>query len=159
MALNFSSNSAEKMYEIVIEGHKWSLDETNTQRIIDILNGMVSSSSKASKPVAVTAPTTPYVYKDTDPKWEIKKIGNIYTIRTGIYSKLRSARNVANSYIKALDNIQTIEVEMTGDKAGQSYKAWGYKTKSAAEKAIKSLPKILKAEEINTEAENLRSRR
>lgn len=53
MSLNFNSTKVtEQMYTIAIEGHTWSLNEANTQKIIDILNGMSAVSSKPSKPVS-----------------------------------------------------------------------------------------------------------
>lgn len=52
MALNFNSTPAsEKMYTITIEGHEWKLSETDTQKIIDILNGMSSMTSAKQKSV------------------------------------------------------------------------------------------------------------
>lgn len=52
MALNFNSTPASrKMYTISIEGHEWRLNEANTQKVIDILNGMSSQASSSKKPV------------------------------------------------------------------------------------------------------------
>lgn len=52
MALNFTSKAVEEvMYNITIEGHVWTLNEANTQKIIDILNGMSTMASAPQKPV------------------------------------------------------------------------------------------------------------
>lgn len=65
MALNFNSNVKEVkevMYKVVIEGHEWTLNEVNTQRIIDILNGMssqVSASTPAPKDKPFNLPAEP----------------------------------------------------------------------------------------------------
>lgn len=46
MALNFNSIASKvQMYDIVIDGHKWTFDEPTTQKVIDILNGFASGSS------------------------------------------------------------------------------------------------------------------
>lgn len=52
MALNFTSSTSVTLYTISIEGHQWKLPEEDTQKIIDILNGMSAVSSKPSKPVS-----------------------------------------------------------------------------------------------------------
>lgn len=50
MALNFNSTPASrKMYTISIEGHEWKLNEANTQKVIDILNGMSQMTSASQK--------------------------------------------------------------------------------------------------------------
>ena len=103
------------------------LDDTNAQRLLSIIKGLESGAPITS--ATKSAEKTRYEYKkDLDPKWTVEKAGGLYVIKSGIYSKQRIAKTIANRYIKALDGIETVKVEYS-DGSGKTYNAWGYKTK------------------------------
>lgn len=57
-----------------------------------------------------------------------------------------SAKQLANDMIKAIDGIITIKVPFENKKG--EWSAWGFKTKKKALEALATLPKVVKAEDI-----------
>lgn len=67
MKLNFNSSKTvtEEMHIVTIEGHSWELNDTDAQKIVDILNGMTKVSTVSS---------TGLVYEEDTPKSTPTKI-------------------------------------------------------------------------------------
>lgn len=145
--LNINSMNTVADNSIVINGQLVAkFDDATTQKLLDVINGFKNGTTVA--PVK-TAEKKRYEYtKDIDPKWTVEKVEGLYCIKSGIYSKQRIAKAVANGYIKGLDGIETIKVQYQ-DGTPKTYNAWGYKTKKKAEEMVKTLPTVISAKECN----------
>lgn len=146
--LNIGTKNVVADNVIVINGVEVArFDDVTTQKLLDIVNGYKNGTT--TMPKVSSEPKKRYEYKkDIDPKWSVEKIGGLYVIKSGIFSKQRIAKTIANRYIKGLDGIETIKAEYS-DGSGKTYNAWGYKTKKKAEAMVEKLPKAISAEECN----------
>lgn len=145
---------------VVLNGGQMQFNLTDAQmtELVKFLRQMGQGvSSVVASPVSTpVAEKKPYEYKkDMDPKWTIEKIDGLFCIKSGLYYKERTAKAVANSHIKALDGIKTIDVKRADGKG--SYKAWGFKTKKAAEEAVAKLPKLLTVDELQKKQTELKA--
>lgn len=145
--LNINSMNTVADNSIAINGVEVArFNDADTEKLLSIINGIKNGTTVA--PVK-TAEKKRYEYtKDIDPKWSVEKIEGLYCIKSGIYSKQRIAKAVANGYIKGLDGIETIKVQYQ-DGTPKTYNAWGYKTKKKAEEMVKTLPTVISAKECN----------
>lgn len=143
---------------VVLNGGQMQFNLTDAQmtELVKFLRQMGQGVSSVASPVSTpVAEKKEYSYKDTDPKWSVEKIDNLFCIKSGVYFKMRTAKAVANGYIKAIDGVKTIDVKRADGKG--SYKAWGFKTKKAAEEAVAKLPKVLTADELNKKQAELKA--
>lgn len=173
MALDFNGIEAtEKMYDVVVEGHKWSFNEEMTQKVINFMNSLKNGSTPVSAPVAeVCQEAVKTAYKpvavlpsNVSCKWGVEKvvgtdgktyyriIDGIFTAGKWMQSKYdankeyriptnQEAHRIAMSKVKDIDDIETIEMQ-------GGWKAYGFKTKKTATKAIESLPEMIQGVEI-----------
>lgn len=176
MALNFSSKAAtEVMYTITIEDHKWSLNESNTQKVIDLLNSLADASVSAPEVSATEEPTpTPYekqanaavraTTSDMKCKWEVEELttpggDKFYRIKDGIFTagKWRQSKFDPNKEYRVETNLEAHKLALDKVKALKNIQkvemsggwfAYGFKTKATATKALKSLPECIQAVEI-----------
>ena len=72
----------------------------------------------------------------------------VYRIKTGIFSKARTARKIANQHIKDLPGIYTGEFSFEKDGKEQTFKGWYFKNKKTAEAALATLPTHITPEEL-----------
>lgn len=146
--LNIGTKNVVADNVIVINGVEVArFDDVTTQKLLDIVNGYKNGTT--TMPKVSSEPKKRYEYKkDIDPKWVVEKHEGLYCIKSGIFSKQRIAKTIANRYIKELDGIETVKVPYS-DGSGKSYNAWGYKTKKKADAMVQKLPKAISAEECN----------
>ena len=130
--LNIGTKNVVADNVIVINGVEVArFDDVTTQKLLDIVNGYKNGTT--TMPKVSSEPKKRYEYKkDIDPKWVVEKHEGLYCIKSGIFSKQRIAKTIANRYIKELDGIETVKVPYS-DGSGKSYNAWGYKTKKKAD--------------------------
>lgn len=108
------SSASTKQYKVVIEGHSWMLSEDDTQKIVDILNGMTNNTS-------VKAPSKPKKeYKATDVTVEMTAKGK--TVQLQSYCK------------KDVWQILQTRFEAVGAKYDKTVKLINFKTAADAKK-------------------------
>ena len=106
-----------------------------------ISDEMVASFIRMASTGRISAAAAP---KATKAKWEIVKVGKMYTIKDGNWHSTQAHKD-ANKLIKALKDIQTITVP---NKNGVgTHFAWGYTDKQKAEKMMATLPDVIPAAE------------
>lgn len=178
MALNFNGIEAtEKMYDVVIEGHKWSFNEEMTQKVINFMNSLKNGSTPVSAPVAeVCQEAVNTAYKpvavlpsNVSCKWQIEettgfdlnagKTRRIYRIVDGIFTagKWMQSKYDANKEYRIPTNQEAHRIAMSKIKSLDNitsvempggWKAYGFATKKAAKAAIESLPEMIQGVEI-----------
>lgn len=177
MALDFNGIEAtEKMYDITIEGHKWSFNEEMTQKVINFMNSLKNGSTPVSAPVAeVVQEAVKTAYKphavnpsDVSCKWNLEKMtgtdedgkkATFYRINDGIFTAgkwMQSKFNPDEEYRKPVNQeahrIALGKVKSADDTEcfvmDGGWKAYGCRTKKAAEAVIASLPKKVQGVEI-----------
>lgn len=178
--LNFNgieNTATEKMYDITIEGHKWSFNEEQTQKVINFMNSLKNGSTPVSAPVAeVCQEAVKTAYKpvavlpsNVSCKWQIEettgfdlnagKTRRIYRIVDGIFTagKWMQSKYDANKEYRIPTNQEAHRIAMSKIKSLDNitsvempggWKAYGFATKKAAKAAIESLPEMIQGVEI-----------
>lgn len=173
MALRFDgieNEVVEKMYDVVIEGHKWSFNEEMTQKVINFMNGLKTEGTvKVSTPVEKTA-YKPHSVNPSDVtcKWNVEQLTGVdkdgkrvkfYHIVDGIFtagkwmqSKFNAdeefriptnqeAHRIALNKVKDLKDVECFKMD-------GGWNAYGYKTKKTALEMIEQLPDKIQGVEI-----------
>lgn len=179
MALNFNGIEAtEKMYDVVIEEHKWSFNEEMTQKVINFMNALKQEgSTPVSAPVAeVCQEAVKTAYKpvavlpsNVSCKWKIEettgfdlnagKTRRIYRIVDGIFTagKWMQSKYDANKEYRIPTNQEAHRIATNKVKSLDNiisvdmpggWKAYGFATKKAAKAAIETLPEMIQGVEI-----------
>lgn len=155
MAINFNNTTKNKVSFCGIE---YLITDEEAIKLKSLLDSMVSSRGLTSTPSTTLhleeeTTTKSYEQKDIKGKFEITKRTstegkNLYCV-TRLCGWTRAEKNCVNSLIKALPEIREIKVKGTKDDGSEfTFRAWGYTTKKKAEEMIKTLPEVIKADEI-----------
>lgn len=131
MALNFNSNT-EKMYSIVIDSHEFKLNESDTQKVIDLIQSLGGKSTikrGVEQPKSFTKKSTK---KDFDPSGITDDQASRYDVEINLTVKDGNTVQLDSFIKRDVYKLLDAQAQALGGKYNKDAKAWIFGTKKAA---------------------------